>query len=524
MTRRRGDGPMTRLREEGPRAGPVVLLDGQALSCGQVRDVARGTAAAMVSERGWERAEAAVRTAAEVAARRDVYGRTTGVGANRDQRVATADRAEHGLRLLRSHAGGGGPAVAAELSRAMLVVRANQIAAGGSGVDPGVLGPLLDGVNAGLWVPVPRYGAIGTGDLTALAAAALCLLGERDWIGGPAPQPRFPLASADALAFLSSNAATVGEAALACSDLTELVRAAIVIAALSHRAVDASTEPYAAAVHEARRYPGQQSVAAALRALLADSGPPGARPAGARRPGGQAPGRIQDPYGYRALPQVHGPALDAVRHAEATVTAELNAAAENPLIDVADATVWHNGNFHTAYTGLALDAARAALFQTAALSAARLGTLVEPAFTGLAPFLATDPPPSSGIMILEYVAHSAIADIRRLAAPAALGSAVLSRGAEEHAGFSTQSARATTDVIGAYRIVLGCELVAAVRALRLRGTRPKGPGLAAAFDLATSALPADTADRPLDTDLVAAQDLLAALAAFAGPGEGPEGR
>ncbi len=516
---------MTRRREEGPMAGPVVLLDGRTLSCGQVRDVARGTAAAMVSERGWERAEAAARTAAEVAARRDVYGRTTGVGANRDQRVAAADRAGHGLRLLRSHAGGGGPAVAAELSRAMLVVRANQIAAGGSGVDPGVLGPLLDGVNTGLSVPVPRYGAIGTGDLTALAATALCLLGERDWLGGQAPQPRFPLASADALAFLSSNAATVGEAALGCADLTELVSAAIVIAALSHRAVAASTEPYAAAVHEARRYPGQQAVAAALRALLADSGQPAdGRPEGTRRTDGQAPGRIQDPYGYRALPQVHGPAMDAVRHAEATVTAELNAAAENPLIDVAGATVWHNGNFHTAYVGLALDAARAALFQTAALSAARLGTLVEPAFTGLAPFLATDPPPSSGIMILEYVTHSAIADIRRLAAPAALGSAVLSRGAEEHAGFSTQSARATTDVIGAYRIVLGCELVAAVRALRLRGTRPGGPSLVAAFDLAASALPAGTADRPLDADLVAAQDLLGALAAFAGPDEEPEGR
>jgi histidine ammonia-lyase len=500
-------------------ARPVVLLDGRTVSCGQVRDVARGAAAAQVTTGGRERAQAAARTAAAVAARREVYGRTTGVGANRDLRVAEADRQGHGLRLLRSHAGGGGPIVAAELSRAMLVVRANQIAAGGSGVDPGVLGPLLAGVNAGLSVPVPWYGAIGTGDLTALAVTALCLLGERDWLPRGARQPRFPLASADALAFLSSNAATVGEAALACSDLAELVRAAIVIAALSHRAVAASTEPYAAAVHEARRYPGQRAVAAALRALLADPGQPAeSQPVDGQPVDGQPVGRIQDPYGYRALPQVHGPAMDAVRHAGQTVTSELNAAAENPLIDVAGATVWHNGNFHTAYVGLALDAVRAALFQTAALSAARLGTLVEPAFTGLAPFLATDRPPSSGIMILEYVAQSAIADIRRLAAPAALGSAVLSRGAEEHAGFSTQSARATTDVTGAYRIVLGCELVAAVRALRLRGTRSAGPGLAAAFELAAGTLPADTADRPLDADLAAAQDLLAGLAAFAGPG------
>src|SRR5215831_1652238 len=361
---------------------PVVLLDGRTVSCAQVADVARGGAVAAASEEGIERASAAARTARDVATRREVYGRTTGVGANRDQPVSTQDLDAHGLRLLRSHASGTGPLVPADASRAMLVVRANQIAAGGSGVDPGVIGPLLDSVNAGLSVPVPRYGAIGTGDLTALAVAALCLLGERDWLPPQASQPRFALASADALAFLSSNAATVGEAALACADLADLLRAATVIAALSHRAVAASTEPYAAAVHEARRYPGQRAVAAALRALLADGGRPG--------------GRIQDPYGYRALPQVHGPAVDAVLHAERTVAAELNAAAENPLIDVAGAAVWHNGNFHTAYVGLALDAVRAALFQTAALSAARLGTLVEPAFTGLAPFLATDPPPSSG--------------------------------------------------------------------------------------------------------------------------------
>jgi histidine ammonia-lyase len=476
---------------------PVVRCDGQTLTCADVSRLARGDALAEVTEAARVRAAEAARTAAEVAAWREVYGRTTGVGANRDQPVAKADP-DHGLRLLRSHAGGGGPLIAAELSRAMLAVRVNQIAAGGSGVDPGVLDPLLDGINAGLWVPVPKYGAIGTGDLTALAMAALCLLGERDWLPQGGLQPRFVLASFDALAFLSSNAATIGEAALACCDFDVLVRAAVAVAALSHSAVRASAEPYAAAVHEARRYGGQRSVAATMRDLI-----------GA---GNGQPDRIQDPYGYRALPQVHGPAVDAVASAERAVTAEMNAAAENPLIDVAGGTVWHNGNFHTVYLGLALDGLRAAIFQTAALSAARLGTLVEPAFTGLAPFLATDPPPSSGVMILEYVAHSAVADIRRLAAPAALGSAVLSRGAEEHAGFSTQSARATTDVVEAYRIVLGCELVAAVRALRLRGIRPASPELARGFDLAAGALPPGTADRALDTDLVAAQDLLPGLA------------
>jgi histidine ammonia-lyase len=119
-------------------------------------------------------------------------------------------------------------------------------------------------------------------------------------------------------------------------------------------------------------------------------------------------------------------------------------------------------------------------------------------------------------MILEYVAHAAIADIRRLAAPAALGSAVLSRGVEEHAGFSTQSARATTDVVPAYSLVLACELVAAARALRMRGIRPAPGPLADAFGQVTAALPAGLLDRPLDEDLAAAQQLLPGLAEIPG--------
>jgi histidine ammonia-lyase len=478
--------------------GAAVVLDGESLDCGQVTAVARGRTRVSVSAAGRAKAAAAARVATEAAARRPVYGRTTGVGANRDQAVLGAGSGQAGLRLMRSHAGGGGPLIAAELSRAMLVVRANQLAAGGSGVDPGVIDVLAEGLNRGLAVPVPLYGAIGTGDLTALAAAALCLLGERDWLPAVSSPPRFDLASAQALAFLSSNAATLGEAAVACDDLAGLLRASTLIAAFCHLGVDGSAEPYAEAVHRGRQRPGQEAVAARLRALLAGQPGPAAR--------------IQDPYGYRALPQVHGAAVDAVGRATQAVTSEINSAAENPLVDVAGNEVWHNGNFYTAYVGLALDAVRTALFQTAALSAARLTTLVEPGCTGLTPFLAAGPEPSSGIMILEYVAQAAVADIRRLAAPAAQGGAVLSRGVEDLAGFSTQAARATTDVTSAYRIVLACELVGAVRALRMRGISPAGARLAEAFALAGAALPDGLQDRPLDDDLVIAQELLPRLA------------
>jgi histidine ammonia-lyase len=481
---------------ETARSALPAALDGSGLSCEDVRAIARDGTPVAVAEAGLERARRArdaVHAAMEI---QPVYGRTTGVGANRSIHVEDGG---HGLRLLRSHAGGAGPLLAAPLARAMLVVRLNQLAAGGSGVDPALLTVLAEVLNRGLIPPVRTVGAIGTGDLSALASTALSLIGERPWLGGLGEVlPPFALDPADALAFMSSNAATIGEAALAAADLSDLIAATPVLAALSFLVVRGSAEPYAVEVQRARPHRGQAEVAARMRALLA----------------GQdlKPARIQDPYGYRALPQAHGPAVDAVRELREVLAVEMNAAAENPLVDSVSGQVFHNGNFYTAYLGLALDSARLALFQTAALSATRLGTLVEPRLTGLRPFLASSVPASSGVLALEYVAHSALADIRRLASPATLGTAVLSRGLEDLADFSTQAARAATDTVAAYRIVLACELVAAIRGLRLRHLVPAAGPLRDAYELAAPALDTRIEDRPLDADIDAAEGLLTTLA------------
>jgi histidine ammonia-lyase len=151
------------------------------------------------------------------------------------------------------------------------------------------------------------------------------------------------------------------------------------------------------------------------------------------------------------------------------------------------------------------------VFSTAALAAARLANLVEPTYTGLRPFLAAGPAASSGVMILEYVSQSALAELRHAAAPATLGNAVLSRGAEDHASFSAQAANRTTDLISSYQTVLACELVAAVRALRLREREPRAGALRVAYEKAVAALDPRLADRPLDTDLANAITLLPEL-------------
>jgi histidine ammonia-lyase len=178
------------------------------------------------------------------------------------------------------------------------------------------------------------------------------------------------------------------------------------------------------------------------------------------------------------------------------------------MISVADNDVYHNAHFHTAYVAVALDTARATVHSVAELSVARLGDLVEPDQTDLPPFLASGPAGSSGVMILEYVAHDALAQMRQAALPVTLGTAVVSRGLEDHASFSTQAARQAGRVAAAYRIVLGCELVAAVRALRMRKADVVDLPVREAYERMAAALDPRLEDRSLTEDVERAAKML----------------
>lgn len=579
-------------------AGARVVLDGAGLDVGGVVRLADNDAAPVVTAEALARVRRAWEAAERLAARGRLYGRGTGVGAHRQVAVDDGDQATHGLRLLRSHAGGGGAVLPARQARAMLAVRTNQLLAGGSGIHPDFVEALAEALRLGVHPSISEYGSVGTGDLTALAQTALTLLGERPWLGGdrtaetatgraaapaappsartdgggpswatgghpsspyrdgsPIPVPRRPrngsgspeapdvpelpagvppvaqstgaagpsspsvppeaaasgvpgaglpapvtLRPGDALALLSSNALALGQAALACHELDVLLRAAHAVAALSLVAVSGATEAYAAPVHAVRPYPGPARAAAEVRRLL---GLPD-RPS---RGGGR---RIQDPFGFRAFPQVHGAALDAADRLRHVVETEINCPTENPLIAPADDAAYHHGGFYAAPLGLALDGADLALLGTAQLSAARLSALGRADLTGLPAFLAQGPAGSSGTMILEYTAHSALAELRASAAPASAGHAVLSQGLEEAAGFASQAARQALRAVDAYRTVLACELVVAVRALRLSGAGREVP----AFALASAGLPAATEDRPLTADVSAAAERLRHLAAL----------
>jgi histidine ammonia-lyase len=383
----------------------------------------------------------------------------------------------------------------------MLLVRLNQLAAAGSGADPRLLEILADLINADALPPIRELGGIGTGDLSALATTALAIEGEVPTLGpggqpggypaGYPARPAFRFGLGDALPFLSSNAATLADAALGLDGLQRLAEAVVVVAALSFSAVDGNDEAFAGAVEQVTPFEGARWVCRSVRAMV-DPVPAA---------------RIQDPFGLRTLPQVHGAFIDALAALERTVLALMNTSSENPVLSP-ELGVAHHGGFHAAYLAQALDAVALAAAQSAQLSLARLTMLDEPALTGLAPFLGDGTPGASGTMIVEYVSASALAALRALAVPASLQTVTLSRGVEEDASFASLAARQVLDSVALFRTVLAGELVAAVRCIRLRGLTPSvlGPVLDAAAELGGEA-----ADRDLTGDLDVAGRLVDAL-------------
>jgi histidine ammonia-lyase len=425
-----------------------------------------------------------------------VYGLTTGVGALRNvpTEVTPGDGTSHALRLWRSHATGYGETYDDATARAALAIRLHQITSGRSGVSADLAAALGAAVASGAVPELNRFGSIGTGDLVPLAQLGLTLVGQRPWRSGSAPVA--PVDDGDALPFMSSNALTLASAALVHRRLALIAEAAEKVVALSAAALRASLQAYDPRVHAGRPDASQQAVAQRLMALL--------QPVGAA----WVPARIQDPFALRTVPQVHAPFLDALVTTEQAVVIEVDDSTENPLV-AEDGTALHHGGFVTARLSATLDALRQAMYPVMALSASRLSALINPALSGLPAFLASGPPGSSGVMILEYLAQDALARARILTAPVSTGHAVLSLGLEEHASFSTQAAWACEQMVELAPLVLGCELVTVVRALRMDPVRLPDSPLRAVYAAAAAVLSEERSDRPFDEDLAVAARLVA---------------
>jgi histidine ammonia-lyase len=495
----------------------VILLDGAHLRPVDVAAVARDDERVQLDADARARNEAARETiAALLAAGRPLYGATTGVGALRDRPIPEDQREQFQWNLLRSHAVTAGRALSTEHVRAAMVVRANQLGAGGGGVAPPLLDGLITVLNDGVTPCSRELSSVGTGDLGALSEIALALLGEGKVRFGEEVRDAEPLLGdvrlglRDALGFISSNALALGQAALLAVDARTLLDAWLAVAAVSFEALDADPIVLDERAQVAWGSSHQAAVATRMRALL--SGYTRSERGGDRL--------VQDPYPFRVLPQVDAVSHGALTALEELLERQLNARGENPLIE--EGSAWPNGNFHVAELAAAVDALRAALAQSASLIAARVSMLLEGRFAGLTRFLAPDPGVQSGGMIVEYAAHAAAAEVRSLSMPVGVQSVSASIGVESHASLAATALRRAAEQLDAMRVLSACELVVATRAVRLTGRTPTG---SAARELHTAAAmaapsgggapaPDDLADRSFSLDI---EDATAVLARWRPP-------
>ena len=505
----------------------TVDLDGAGVTVADVVAVARRGEKVRLSNGALSRMAEARRIVESLADGGPAYGISTGFGALANTTIPADRRAALQQSLIRSHAAGMGPAVEAEVVRAMMFLRARTLAFGASGARPQVAESLVRLINAGVVPVVPEHGSLGaSGDLAPLAHAALVLIGEGEVltddgaIGAAEALARagiepLQLVEKEGLALTNGTDGILGMLCLAAHDAKHLLTVADIAAACSVEALLATDRAFAADLLALRPHPGQQASAANLRAVLAGS------PIVASHRHGDD--RVQDAYSIRCTPQVHGAARDTLEFVIGVTDRELASAIDNPMV-LPDGRVESCGNFHGAPVALAADYLAIAASEVGAIAERRIDRLLDPSRShGLAPFLADDPGVDSGLMIGQYTAAALCAENRRLAAPAAVDSLPTSAMQEDHVSMGWGAARKLRRVVDNLRRILAVEWVAAARGIELRAPLQPAAGTAAAVSLLRRRVPGPGPDRWLSPELAAAERMLAdeALVAAVEAATGP---
>ena len=446
----------------------MVELDGSHLTFDEVRRVAARDEPVRLSPsavRAMQKSRAVVE---KLAAGDDaVYAVNTGVGLLADVRVPPDELDQLQRNVIRSHACGVGPPLAREEVRAMMLIRANVLAKGFSGIRPVVAERLCDLLNHGVTPVVPSQGSVGaSGDLAPLAHIGLVLIGEGEAdfagqriTGGEALRRggvgSIVLASKEGISLVNGTQAMLALGVLQLTAATELAEAADLICAMTVDGLRGTPRAFDARVHETRPFPGQIASAANLARYLEGS---------QIRQSHIACRRVQDAYSLRCAPQVHGAVRDAIENARRVFEIELNAVTDNPLV-VGD-EIFSAGNFHGEPLALQLDALAVALTVLSGISERRVDRLVNPALNEeLPPFLTNHAGLESGFMMLQVTAAALVAENRVLAHPASTGSITTSGNKEDFVSMGMTAASKLKRVVTNTRYVLAIELLTAARAL-----------------------------------------------------------
>jgi histidine ammonia-lyase len=491
----------------------VVVLDGRSLTIEDVADVAKVSSREVsLSEDAKERIRAARALVEEHAASDEpVYGVNTGFGFLSNVRIPRQDLAQLQVNLIRSHSTGVGPPLTREQTRALMLLRANVMATGRSGVRLETIQLLLDMMNRDVLPIVPSKGSVGaSGDLAPLAHLALAMIGEGEvWHEGRVKQSAAALAQVglqplslmakEGLCLINGTQAMGALGCLALIEAEELCKIADIAGATSVEGQKGTPTAFDARIQEARPHRGQEQSAANLRRLLVDS---------AIVESHKDCGKVQDAYSFRCMPQVHGATRDALAYVRRTLEIEINSATDNPLVFAESGAMLSGGNFHGQPLALALDFLAIAVTELANISDRRVEQLIDPALSGLPAFLAVNPGLNSGFMLAQVTSAALINENRVLCHPASVDSIPTSANREDHVSMGMTAARKALEVVANTRMCLAIELLCGAQAIDLIALVP-GRGVEAAHRAIRAKVPFMEQDRVLSRDIEAATLLCA---------------
>jgi histidine ammonia-lyase len=444
-----------------------------------------------------------------VASGRASYGINTGFGAFANSRISTPQLAQLQYNLVRSHACGVGAPLSAALVRRIMLLKANSLAVGLSGIRPRVVETLLALLAADVLPIIPGRGSVGaSGDLAPLAHLALALIGEGEAMQGAtrlegtavldaAGCEPVRLEAKEGLALLNGTQLSTALAVEGLFRTENLLATAITAGALTVEGLAGSYAPFDDRIHAARGLPAQREVAARFRRLLTDSEIHSSH---------VDCDRVQDPYAVRCMPQVFGAIAATLAHARETLEAEANGVSDNPLVCGED--VLSGGNFHAAPVGFVADFMAVAVAELASMSERRIDLLARRVNPNLKMFLTDEPGVESGFMIAHVTAAALASENKTLAHPASVDTIPTSAGQEDHVSMAPWAGHKLLAACDNTALVLAIELLAAAHAVDEQRPLATTPPLAAAHARLRSCAPFVRGDRRLDRDIAAVAELV----------------
>ncbi len=487
---------------------PIVEIDGCDLTVEKLHHVATSKIGAIriaLSKKSLKKMQKARDFVFEIVKKGDaVYGINTGFGALATKRINDEDLGQLQLNLIRSHCTGVGRIFSRNLTRAIMILRANCLASGFSGINPEIVELLLDFLNYGITPVVPQKGSVGaSGDLAPLSHIALALIGEGEVeyqgkivnsefaIGEIGKKPAV-LGPKDGLALINGTAVMTALGAFAAHEAHNMMKLADIVACMTLDGVKGTSRAYYEGITELKPHPGQIASCKNLNTILKGS---------EINQSHDSCNKVQDPYSLRCVPQVHGACRQTLAHTTEVITTELNAVTDNPLIFVDKKIVVSGGNFHGEAPALTMDYLAMGLSEIANICERRIEKMMNPTFSCLPPFLIESSGLNSGLMIAHVTAAALVSENKGLCHPASVDSVPTSTDKEDHVSMGPIAGRKLNSILVNVKHCLAIEILCNCQALDFQKPLKSSPAIEAVHSLIRKHVPFIDNDRVFYKDI-----------------------